>query len=135
MNYCYPDIMQKTLLTLLALTLLGACNRPNPDFIALEKTFMQPGVEVIGPGLPDTVFIRIPATDEIKSIAAHGKNTVFWSGLASGNILEHVKTETCLINAKTDYVGKCPYRLYCGGAVELMIAMAVNTVYATEICK
>jgi len=127
--------MRKIFLSILTLTAFGACSKPNPDFIVLENALMKPGVEVVGAGLFDTVFIKIPATDEIMTIAANDKNTVFWSNLKSGNIIEHVSTGTCLVDAKTDYVGNCPYRLYCGGATELMIAMAVNTTYATEICK
>ena len=127
--------MQQVFLSLLISVILVGCGQPNPDFIALENTFTQPGVAVIGPGLFDTVFIRIPATDDIMAIAAHGKDTVFWSDLQSGNIIKHITPGTCVINAKTDYVGNCPYRLYCGGAVELMIATSVNTPYATEICK
>jgi len=127
--------MRKIFLSVLTLTAFAACSRPNPDYIALEDALMKPGVEVVGTGLFDTVFIKIPATDEIMTIAAGDKNTVFWSDLESGNIIDHVSAGTCLVDAKTDYVGKCPYRLYCGGATQLLIAMAVNTPYATEICK
>ncbi len=128
--------MRKIFLSVLTVAVFSACSRPNPDFIALENALMTPGVEVVGFGsVNDTVFIKIPATSEIMSIAGKTKNTVFWSNLESGNIIDHVGDDTCLVDAKTDYIGDCPYRLYCGGAIELMIAMAVNSVYATEICK
>ncbi len=128
--------MRKIFLSVLTLTVFGACSKPNPDFIALENALVQPGVEVVGFGsVADTVFIKIPATPEIMTIADGNKNAVFWSNLESGNIIDHVSNDTCLVDAKTDYIGDCPYRLYCGGATELMIAMSVNAPYATEICK
>lgn len=123
------------LFLLLILCAFGACSRPNPDFIKLENAIMQPNVTVIGVGLYDTVFIQIPATDDIVTMVRGHKNTVFWSNLESDDIVEYADAETCLIDAKTDYIGNCPYRVYCGGGTELLIAMSVNAPYATEICK
>ena len=130
-----PSINMYKIFLLLILVLFGACSTPNPDFLALEDELMHSTSEVIGNGFADNVFVKIPATDKIKDIAMHNKNTVFWSGLESGDIIAHVSKDTCLVDAKIDYVGNCPYRLYCGGAVELMIAISVNAPYATEICK
>lgn len=126
--------MQKLFL-LLILVVFGACSTLNPDFIALEDALVHSKSEVIGFGLSDNVFVKIPATDEIRTIATRNKDTMFWSDLADGNVIDHVGKDTCLVDAKTDYVGDCPYRLYCGSATELMIAISVNAPYATEICK
>lgn len=125
----------KKYIILALLSMVCACNNTNPDFIALEDALQTPGTEVIGMGLDETAFVRIPATDRILKIANNDKNAQFWTPLQSGDITDYATSDTCLINARLDYIGDCPYRIYCGPRVALMAAMATNTPYAVEICK
>ncbi|MCM1294334.1 MAG: hypothetical protein NC311_02115 [Muribaculaceae bacterium] len=120
---------------LLSLLAFCACHSTNPDFIALEEALQTPGTTIIGMGTDESAFVRIPATAKILKIASNEKNAKFWTPLQSGDITDYAMAGTCLINARVDYIGNCPYRIYCGPQAALIAAIATNTPYAVEICK
>lgn len=127
--------MKKSIILLTPLSVICACNNINPDFIALEDALQTPGTEIIGMGLDESAFVRIHATDKILKIANSDKNVKFWTPLKSDDITDYATPDTCLINARLDYMNNCPYRIYCGPQAALMVAMATDTPYAVEICK